>query len=235
MLGRLARPWLVGRPCALATNTGSGWPLCRAGGQRSCRGQRSCSCLCWRSALGQTPPRIARGCARTAVLVRPRGRSPLRRPPRRRPPRWGAFLYAPLFLLPAPCNRAVSPASPRRRSCARAADTHTRAPSRRRPRRPGQHARAGHRRAPAPGPPACVRPCPEPACRPCCSAPQGDRAPRNRHAHPTRRRGEHGIGALRTAAASSRAAAPPPHRHLFPSMEIGPSAALAVLKLLLFR
>ena len=38
LLGRLARPRLVGRPCALATNSGSGWPLCRAGGQRSCRG-----------------------------------------------------------------------------------------------------------------------------------------------------------------------------------------------------
>ena len=69
---------------------------------------RSYSCLCWRFALGQTSPRIAPGCARTAVLVRPRGRSPLCRPPRRRPPRGAAFLYAPLFLLPAPCNRAGS-------------------------------------------------------------------------------------------------------------------------------
>ena len=106
LLGRLARPWLVGRPCARATKSGSVWPLCRAGGQRSCRGPTA---VCAEGALGQTPPRIAPGCARTAVLVHPRGRSPLRRPPRRRPPRGGgAFLYAPLFLLPAPCNRAGS-------------------------------------------------------------------------------------------------------------------------------
>ena len=57
------------------------------------------------------------------------------------------------------------------------------------------------------------RTCTAATVRPCSSAPQRDRAPRNRRAHPTWRRGEHGIGVLRTAAASSGArglAAPSP-------------------------
>jgi hypothetical protein len=43
--------------------------------------------LCWRGALGQTPPPLARRCARTAVLIRLRRRSPCRRTPCRRSPR----------------------------------------------------------------------------------------------------------------------------------------------------
>ena len=87
-----------------------------------------------------------------------------------------------------------------------------------RPPRARARAPTGLRGAPQPqAPRRCIGPG---IGRPCCSAPQGDRAPRNRRAHPMRRRGEHGIGALRTAAASSRAAAPPPHRHLFPSIQI---------------
>ena len=100
-----------------------------------------------------------------------------------------------------------------------------------RPPRARARAPTGLRGAPQPqAPRRCIGPG---IGRPCCSAPQGDRAPRNRRAHPMRRRGEHGIGALRTAAASSRAAAPPPHRHLFPSIRstlfnlVTPSARLA--------
>ena len=51
----------------------------------ACRAVRSlvkpCSSLCCRSALGQTPPPVARRCARTAVLIRLRRRSPCRLTP----------------------------------------------------------------------------------------------------------------------------------------------------------
>ena len=48
---------------------------------------QACSSLCWRGALGQTPPPVARRCARTAVLIRLRRRSPCLLTPCRRPPR----------------------------------------------------------------------------------------------------------------------------------------------------
>jgi len=43
--------------------------------------------LCWRGALGQTPPPTARRRAHTAAPMRPRRRPPRRRTPRRGPPR----------------------------------------------------------------------------------------------------------------------------------------------------
>ena len=131
---------------------------------------------------------------------------------------------------PTAANR-TSPGLPHRTPPAPAMGTHDMPPQPRRAakrahsRPPGAapRSRPPHTRArAAPGRrshcPPTATPCAPLTSFPCCSAPPGDCAPRNRRAHPTRRRGEHGIGALRTVAASSRAAAPPPHRHLFPSI-----------------
>ena len=59
------------------------------------------------------------------------------------------------------------------------------------------------------------RTCTAATVRPCSSAPQRDRAPRNRRAHPTWRRGEHGRGVLLTAASSSGARGLARHLFLF--------------------